>query len=166
MFDMDSIVKLIAILFYKAGNGLIMLAAIVNLFIFSLTMWTIKRTEKEIHPPADKSENVIPDMNWSDKQILDLKKWRKCMIISYAFYANITAIFPLLGILGTVAALVTYSNETMMDNFMVALSTTLLGVFFAIVFKGLDALLSGSIDDNLEKAYSIIQKHDEGKRHN
>ena len=69
-----------------------------------------------------------------------------------------------MGILGTVAALVKYSNETMMENFMVALGTTLLGVFSAILFKSTDAIISGPLDVFIENADYVIQEHDGEKR--
>ena len=93
-----------------------------------------------------------------------MKKTRESLVKKYTWYANFTAIFPLLGILGTVAALVTYSDETMMENFTVALSTTLLGVLCAIVFKGIDAEISGPLDVIIEDADSVIQEYEREKR--
>lgn len=91
-------------------------------------------------------------------------KVRKGLIIKYTWYANFTEIFPFLGILGTVASLVTYSDVTMMENFMVALSTTLLGVIFAAMFKGIDAILSGPMDVIIEDADHVIQEHERSER--
>ena len=78
------------------------------------------------------------------------------------YYSHISTLRDL----GTVAALVTYSDVTMMENFMVALSTTLLGVFFAIVYKVIDARLSGPMDVIIDKADYVIQDYErkEGRR--
>ena len=43
---------------------------------------------------------------------------------------------------------------------MVALSTTLLGVFCAIVFKGIDAGLSGPLDVIIEDADYVIHEYE------
>ena len=99
-------------------------------------------------------------MIWNNEQVSVLQKKRRGLVGLYSFYANITAIFPLLGILGTVAALITYSAETMMDNFMVALSTTLFGVSFAILYKFLDSFVSGPLDLIVDDADNIIQNFD------
>ena len=80
------------------------------------------------------------------------------VLITYSIYANITAIFPLLGILGTVAALIYKSEEgDMMQNLMVALDTTLLGVFCAIVAKIFDPLLSGKVEVFVDDADYVLR---------
>lgn len=83
------------------------------------------------------------------------------MINSYTWYTNITAIFPLLGILGTVAALVKEFDdiEGLTGNFMIALSTTFWGIFFAIIFKGIDAMVSGPMEMIIEDANYVIREH-------
>lgn len=163
---MDSIVRFLATIFCESGNYIIFGVAICNLVVFFLVKRLIKSTEDMFNPKADRVNGVGANMKWSKEEISDLKKYRKKLVERYTWYANITAIFPLLGILGTVAALVTYSNETMMDNFMVALSTTLLGVLFAIIFKGIDARISGPLDVIVEDADSVIQDYNGEKRRN
>ena len=81
------------------------------------------------------------------------------MIILYTFYTNITAIFPLLGILGTVAALIKEFDdiEGLTGNFMVALSTTFWGILFAIVFKGIDAVASGPMERIVEDSNYVVR---------
>lgn len=54
------------------------------------------------------------------------------------FYTSLTGIFPLLGILGTVAALLTmtdFNDVAVMVNFSKALSSTFWGVFFGALGK-------------------------------
>lgn len=157
---MDILVNSLAKVFYGAGNEIIILLAVANVVVFVLTRKAIKRVDKMFHPENDKVNGVIASIVWNKGQISELKKTRKELIEIYTWYANITAIFPLLGILGTVAALVTYSDETMMDNFMVALSTTLFGVFFAIIFKFFDARLSGPMDVIIDNADYVIQEYE------
>ena len=162
---MDILVNFLAVAFCKAGNWIIIAVAILNAICFFQTKNAIKKAENMFSPRIDKVNGVSEPMKWSNEEISQLKKMRKGLIRKYTWYANFTAIFPLLGILGTVAALVTYSDVTMMDNFMTALSTTLLGVFCAIVFKGIDAELSGPMDVVIEDADYVIQEYDGEKRH-
>ena len=103
-------------------------------------------------------------MQWNNEQISQLKGIRKKLIKRYTWYANITAILPLLGILGTVAALVTNYSEIMTENFMIALGTTFLGVLFAIIFKAADAKISGPMDVIVEDADYVIQEYESEKR--
>lgn len=163
---MDILVNYLAVVFCKAGNWLIIAFAIINIFVFWGTSKAIKSAENMFHPKGDKVDGVSPSMLWNKEEISKLREMRKKLITLYTWYANVTAIFPLLGILGTVAALVTYSDVTMIDNFMVALSTTLLGVLCAIIFKGIDANISGPMDVIIEDAdYVIHQEHGGEKGH-
>ena len=157
---MDFLVNSLAVLFCEAGNWMIIVFAVLNVYFFVRTKKSIKKTDNMFHPRNDKVNRVSAPMQWDNKDIAELKKMRKELIKKYTWYANITAIFPLLGILGTVAALVTYSDVTMMENFMVALSTTLLGVLCAIVFKFFDAELSGPMDVIIEDADYVIHEYE------
>ena len=69
----------------------------------------------------------------------------------YSIFINITGVFPLLGILGTVVSLLPMvaNLADMQQNFFAALTSTFWGLVFAIVFKLLDGfLLSAVIEDN------------------
>lgn len=154
---MNTLVNLLAAVICKAGNWIIFVVAVINGVIYFWTKREIKKADNMYNPKSDKVNGVSAGMQWSRKEISELKAMRKRLITIYAWYVNITAIFPLLGILGTVAALVTYSDETMMENFMVALSTTLLGVLFAIIFKSIDAGLSGPMDVIIDNADHVIR---------
>ena len=153
----------LALMVCQNDEKFIEMLAGVNFILFIITIVIIIRANNEFKPRNDKVNGVSASMEWSNRQISGLKTKRNLLIFFYACYANITAIFPLLGILGTVAALVTYSNETMMDNFMVALGTTLLGVFFAIVYKAIDAKLSAPLDLFFEDTDHVIREFDRRK---
>lgn len=157
---MDILVNFLAVMFCRAGNWIIIVFAVINGFFYFRTQRAIKMADDMYNPKSDRVNGVSAKMKWSPEEISKLKGMRRGLVIKYAWYANITAIFPLLGILGTVAALVTYSNVTMMENFMVALSTTLLGVLFAIFFKSIDAALSGPMDVIIDNADRVIQDYE------
>lgn len=154
---MNHFVNFLADKIYKLGNLSIILAAIINFIVFVAAIIVIKKAVDTLKPRIDKANGIDVPMEWNRKEIAKLKNMRKYSVIIYAIYANFTAIFPFLGILGTVAALVKSSDVTMADDFMVALSTTLLGVFFAILFKIIDAIISGPLDIFIEDADYVIQ---------
>lgn len=161
-----NLVNFLANVVYKLGNQSIIVMAVINFIVFVVAIIVIKRAVNMLKPRIDKVNEVGAPLEWSREQIKKLKDMRKYSVIIYAIYANFTAIFPLLGILGTVAALVKSSDVTMADDFMVALSTTLLGVFFAIFFKVIDAVISGPLDIFIEDADHVIQKNEEKRLHN
>ena len=160
----DAGVKWLAETFCEWGNLSIILCAIVNAFCFFLTKSKISKAEEMFNPKNDKVNGVSASMQWNNEQISQLKGIRKKLIKRYTWYANITAILPLLGILGTVAALVTNYSEIMTENFMIALGTTFLGVLFAIIFKAADAKISGPMDVIVEDADYVIQEYESEKR--
>lgn len=157
---MNTFVNFLAVMLYKAGNWIIIVLAVINGVFYVLTKNKIKKADDMFHPKNDKVNGVSARMQWSPEEISKLKNMRNELVKTYAWYANITAIFPLLGILGTVASLVTYSDVTMMENFTVALSTTLLGAFFAILFKSIDAGISGPMDVIIDNADYVIQDYE------
>lgn len=68
----------------------------------------------------------------------------------YSLFVNLTGIFPLLGILGTVVSLLgmVSDNTNVTGNFYGALTSTFWGLVFAIIFKFLDGIISPRIEDN------------------
>ena len=83
-------------------------------------------------------------------QLEDFVKMRERAESSYAIFTNLTAIFPLMGILGTVLSLLpmVVNMANMQENFFAALTSTLWGLVFAIAFKICDAFLSSRMEDN------------------
>lgn len=72
----------------------------------------------------------------------------------YYAYVEIISIFPLLGMLGTVASLLSFSNQlqdgnldAVKQNFFSALWTTFAGLVCAIVFKAIHALISSKVEN-------------------
>ena len=87
----------------------------------------------------------------------DIIAMRDRALTFYTVFVNITAIFPLLGIFGTVWSLIPMVENLadMQQNFFAALTSTFWGLVFAIAFKLLDGfLLSAKMDDN-EKSVAL-----------
>ena len=84
---------------------------------------------------------------------------REKMNKTYALYSNFTTIFPLLGMLGTVWALIPMVNTigtTDTSNFFSALTSTLWGIIVAILFKVLDSTVSYKIEDNEKRIEFLL----------
>ena len=92
--------------------------------------------------------------NIDEEQIVAMRKRSESL---YAVFVNVTAIFPLLGILGTVVSLLPMVAELadMQTNFFAALTSTFWGLVFAIIFKLLDGFLSSRMEDN-DKAVNLL----------
>ncbi len=80
----------------------------------------------------------------------------------YSIFANVTAIFPLMGILGTVVSLLPMVAELsdMQQNFFAALTSTFWGLVFAIIFKLLDGFLSARLEDNDKNVTLLLERRD------
>ncbi|MDE7365439.1 MAG: MotA/TolQ/ExbB proton channel family protein [Ruminococcus sp.] len=82
--------------------------------------------------------------------------------IPYTVFITLISIFPLLGMLGTVLALLNLdlSGETsaLKNNFFQALDTTEWGIIFAVVFKVLNAFFQPYIEAQIEKLKKLLEK--------
>ena len=78
----------------------------------------------------------------------------------YSIFANVTAIFPLLGILGTVVSLLPMVADMadMQQNFFAALTSTFWGLVFSIIFKLLDGFLTSRIEDNDKNVTLLLER--------
>ncbi len=107
----------------------------------------------------------VPDGDTSQKEaVSDICELRETEIVKmrsrtgslYSVFINLTGIFPLLGILGTVISLLGLVSDTsnITGNFYGALTSTFWGLVFAIIFKFLDGIISAKIEDN-EKSVAL-----------
>ena len=100
-----------------------------------------------------------------EEQVVAMRKRSESL---YSVFVNVTGIFPLLGILGTVVSLLPMVSELadMQTNFFAALTSTFWGLVFAIIFKLLDGFLSSRMEDN-DKAVDLLLERrellDEGR---
>jgi chemotaxis protein MotA len=81
---------------------------------------------------------------------VDLVELRKRANGFYSVFVNLTSIFPLLGIFGTVISLLPMVSQidSTQQSFFTALTSTFWGLVFAIIFKFLDGFLASRIDVN------------------
>ena len=79
----------------------------------------------------------------------------------YSLFINITGIFPLLGILGTVISLLGLVSDmdNVTGNFYGALTSTFWGLIFAILFKFLDGVISPEIESNDRSVHIFLEQN-------
>ncbi len=82
--------------------------------------------------------------------------------VPYTVFVVLISLFPLMGMLGTVSALLTLdiseATEDLKSNFFQALDTTGMGLIFAIFFKFVNAFLQPHIEDRISKAKKMLEK--------
>ncbi len=102
----------------------------------------------------------------NDKNKIDLHTIKKLKDVE-ATYVNmlltIMSVFPLLGILGTIIALlgmVNLGSQEVLINFTTALTSTFWGLVFAIAYKGLTSMLMAQNEQNAENFELLIKRVD------
>lgn len=111
------------------------------------------------------------------EQVMDLKgeealiDHRRKMNFYYAVFENVTGIFPLMGLLGTVLSLIPMvkSVDTIEHGlFFSALTSTFWGIVFAILSKGLNGYAQAQIEEAeknievfLERYSTMVRKKNE-----
>lgn len=159
---MDNFLYALGKFFCDFDNYLILILSVLNAAVFAFLIIINKRIRSVLHPEGNKmlKKGFSPELSTDEKDLLSKK--RRLLILLYSLYTNFTAIFPLLGILGTVAALMTNTDSAMgngmLDNLMIALNTTLLGVIFAILFKAIDSFVSANMEMNLDEIDATLSR--------
>lgn len=143
---------------------LIILLGLANGGVYYLTWRLINNLCVLVHPKADRRNGIKADLSISAEESAQLSKSSDRASFFYTLFLNITAVFPLMGILGTVWSLMKLTGaDDISANFGMALRTTLWGLIFAIVFKLLDSLISPKLDRALDEADYLIHEHDKEK---
>ena len=92
-----------------------------------------------------------------EERIVGLRKRSESL---YSVVVNLSAIFPLLGILGPVISLLPMVSNLsdMQTNFFAALTSTFWGLVFAILFKFLDGFLASRMEDNSRSVELLLAR--------
>ncbi|EGC01376.1 MotA/TolQ/ExbB proton channel family protein [Ruminococcus albus] len=90
---------------------------------------------------------------------------RKAFNTSYSLFTTSITIFPLLGMFGTVIALLNLkfapaetNMEDIKNNFFNALTSTAWGIVFSVVFKSVNAFIVSSVNDTITRIHEIVQE--------
>lgn len=148
-------------------DGLIFLTAAADAAVFAAAKKAAGRLygamHKEIYAPScgsDIHEAAEDIEKLTDKKVSAM---RAAAVSRYTLYVNLTGIFPLLGILGTVISLIGIVGNTsgIEGSFFAALTSTFWGLVFAILFKVLDGSVSPVLDDGERAAELFMQRRAE-----
>lgn len=138
---------------------------VANLFVYTIACFKIKNLDEIVHPKNDRRIGMQASMSITDDDCAKLNSCSNIAAFFYTLFANIIAIFPLLGIFGTVWALMKSSGANDLSvNFSMALDTTAAGLVAAMIFKVLDSFISSKLDRALDEADYLIHEHDAEKR--
>ena len=147
--------------FYDCG---IIILGILTFFIWFISLHATKKLDGKLRlhyyvPDDELSQIEINEeiTQMSQNVILDMKKK---MWLFYSIFSNMTGIFPLLGILGTVISLLGVVNDShdITGNFFSALTSTFWGLVFAIIFKALDSIIIPNIEETEKNASRYLDK--------
>ncbi len=142
---------------------IIFLAAVFNGFVFYMVKLSSDRLRgmmtHTIYVPHFLLTRGEADRQVSEMREEDVLSLRSSADRFYSLFVNITGIFPLLGILGTVVSLLGLVSdmENVTGNFYGALTSTFWGLIFAIVFKFLDGLISPEIESNEKSVLMYLE---------
>ena len=135
-----------------SSDTIILLAAVVTAFIF----WSVRDKKNELKNNFSKWHSERRFKKISIKTSA-LKKWHNIFMTLISF-------FPLLGMLGTVTALLkldlTEANDSVKNNFFDALTSTAWGIVFSLIFKGMNAFIETDIEDITDKADKLISENE------
>ncbi|MDE6710748.1 MAG: MotA/TolQ/ExbB proton channel family protein [Oscillospiraceae bacterium] len=115
---------------------------------------TVKRKENNRQPETLKRPEKI-----SEAELMEIHFKQDKF---YGFFVNLVSIFPLLGMIGTVLALLSLDlsadNGSITNNFFGALTSTFWGAVFGTIFKIVDSSVSTKIEMANEKYNIGIQR--------
>lgn len=139
---------------------IIFIAAFINCIFYYKLSQSADNLYDKMHltvfvPDGSASQNEA-DSDISVLRETDIVKMRNRTGKLYSIFVNLTGIFPLLGILGTVVSLLGLVDDSsnVVGNFYGALTSTFWGLIFAIIFKFMDGVISAKIEDN-EKTVAL-----------
>ena len=146
-------------------DSIICLAAGLNVWCCLLVRRRAVSLYEKLHPFVFlPTANRDPDKLRSEVAAPDLEglvRLRTAAERLYALFVNLTAIFPLLGILGTVLSLLPMVSDlgSLQTNFFAALTSTFWGLIFSIGFKLCDGYLSFYMEDNDKNLTLLLERH-------
>ena len=147
-------------------DAIIFFAATVNALLFVTIFIKITSIHGNLNPTQNMSLPVFIPPDLSPIQLQELDSKCKSADSRYSIFIAITSMFSLLGILGTVISLIGLVGgdltEATQQGFFAALTSTFWGVFFALIYKFLDAFVSTKIQYIKDEIARL--KHREGEK--
>lgn len=135
---------------------IIMLLAVLDSGVFYMAYKAAQKLAKDLSSDGLWQADIRRDGSSSGRQLADKEiiSLRNKAELWYTWYVNISAVFPLLGILGTVIALIGMHGSAMTadNSFLIALTSTFWGLIFSIVFKSMQTLIEAKLDEGVREA--------------
>lgn len=139
-------------------NTVIIIAFAADLILWVICFSTAVWIKNRVYPKCNLQYGYIPSEGLDSKQKSKISSASNIVSKFYAWYVNVTAVFPLLGILGTVQSLMGMGTDNLQEEFGYALVTTFLGLVCAIFFKIMDSVISPKIDNAVEIADYFLRR--------
>lgn len=130
----------------------ILISAFLTVLCLLLVRYYNKKTKKEINK-FEQEKNI--------SYTTHVYNW---LTASYTLFITAISIFPLLGMFGTVKALLELDLSNInnaKNNFFDALTSTTWGIIFSIGFKIVNAFISTSVENNIQKLADLIKKFED-----
>lgn len=130
----------------------ISISAFLTVLCLLLVRYYNKKTKKEINK-FEQEKNI--------SYTTHVYNW---LTASYTLFITAISIFPLLGMFGTVKALLELDLSNInnaKNNFFDALTSTTWGIIFSIGFKIVNAFISTSVENNIQKLADLIKKFED-----
>jgi len=146
-------------------DSIIFVVAFITLITIVLVINSANKLKEKMHMtiyvPDEEIEKVIIEKNIAKMRESDIVSMRKKSSKLYSVFINLTGIFPLLGILGTVTSLLNLVSDShdVTGNFYGALTSTFWGLVFAILFKFLDGFISPMIEENEKNVALYLERN-------
>ena len=159
----------LAVIIGKSINGIILGMAIITIAGFAYVVMKITKLQNTIAEKHKKNRSTeftpggikkTPDAYTWEETLEYKEEFNKIQII-YSTFGQLVPIFPLLGILGTVAGLIQQLDdiEKMKEALTLSMSTTFWGLVAAIVLKLADAILVSKTVNKMEQYFEVFEQN-------
>ena len=159
----------LAIIIGHSINGIIIALAIITIAGFAYVVMNITKLRTGIEEKHKKSRSTeftpggikkTPDA-YTWEEVLEYKEEYNKIRLLYNTFEQFVPIFPLLGILGTVAGLIQQLDhiDQMRDALAVSMSTTFLGLICAVALKIVDAILVSKTVSAMEMFFDTFEQN-------
>ncbi len=144
---------------------LVVILIVINVGFVSVRLRSLSKQlddhlKKVVYLPVSEALKSLASEKPETINLHKLKHMREKEDRLYYSFVSITNILPLLGILGTVIALMmidSFTTETISRNFMAALTSTFWGLVGATICKALEGPIAARVDANRENLSMLVK---------